>query len=79
MQRATAYTYRSMTHGRHQAIGSSCCLALREERGLAAEGGWLNSLSGCPGSHQQWILSIQIKVNTNNIRSDDNSSVLALL
>lgn len=61
MQRATAYTYRSMTHGRHQAIGSSCCLALREERGLAAEGGWLNSLSGCPGSHQQWILSIQIK------------------
>lgn len=56
LQRARVQTYQSMTHEMHKGF-SSCCLSLPEEKGLVAEDGWLNSLSECPGSHQQWISS----------------------
>ena len=65
MQRVWPETYQSMTHRMHQGMGLSC-LSLPEERGLAAERGWLNSLSVGPGSHQLQISSGEMTLNINS-------------
>lgn len=60
MQTARAWMCYSTTHETHQELGSHCCLALPEGKGLDAEGGWLNSLSVRLELHQQRLSSVEI-------------------